>query len=162
MAEAPVWPAIASATFGLSELAALLRSDHPSGMQVSLDLTGFGGQMDLAFTGLLHTVRTGRPAWEAVFGAPCSDMSSASFSLESGAAILRRHFESVTVNATSDILNVTDARDIVNYLTSFPPGAGADAAILEILERELASRMADGVFPITRIAGYLVATGHKA
>jgi hypothetical protein len=57
-------------TFGLSELAALLRSDHPSGMQVSLDLTGFGGQMDLAFTGLLHTVRTGRPAWEEVFGAP--------------------------------------------------------------------------------------------
>jgi 2,7-dihydroxy-5-methyl-1-naphthoate 7-O-methyltransferase len=57
-------------SFGLNGLAALLRSDHPSGMQVSLDLGGFGGQMDLAFTGLLHTVRTGQPAWETVFGAP--------------------------------------------------------------------------------------------
>ena len=56
--------------FGLNEVAALLRSDHPSGMQVSLDLNGFGGQMDLAFTGLLHTLRTGQPAWETVFGTP--------------------------------------------------------------------------------------------
>ncbi len=57
-------------TFGLNETAALLRSDHPSGVRVSLDLEGFGGQVDLAFTGLLHTLRTGEPAWEKVFGAP--------------------------------------------------------------------------------------------
>lgn len=56
--------------FALNDLAALLRSDHPGGMRVQLDLNGFGGQMDLAFTGLLHTVRTGEPAWETVFGAP--------------------------------------------------------------------------------------------
>lgn len=56
--------------FVTTDLALLLRADHPSGMQVSLDLGGFGGQMDLAFTELLHTVRTGRPAWERVFGAP--------------------------------------------------------------------------------------------
>jgi len=57
-------------SFGLNDVAALLRSDHPSGMQVQLDLDGFGGQMDLAFTGVLHTLRTGQPAWETVFGAP--------------------------------------------------------------------------------------------
>lgn len=56
--------------FALNDKAALLRSDHPSGMRVSLDLEGFGGQMDLAFTGVLHTLRTGDPAWETVFGAP--------------------------------------------------------------------------------------------
>ncbi|MGP3918638.1 methyltransferase [Nonomuraea sp. 10N515B] len=56
--------------FAVNEPAALLASDHPSGMRVRLDLGGFGGQMDLAFTGLLHTVRTGQPAWETVFGAP--------------------------------------------------------------------------------------------
>jgi hypothetical protein len=56
--------------FAVNELAALLASDHPAGMRAALDLGGFGGQMDLAFTGLLHTVRTGRPAWETVFGAP--------------------------------------------------------------------------------------------
>ncbi|MQA84528.1 MAG: methyltransferase [Streptosporangiales bacterium] len=56
--------------FTVNEPARLLRSDHPSGMRVWLDLDGFGGQMDLAFTGLLHTVRTGQPAWEVVFGSP--------------------------------------------------------------------------------------------
>ena len=56
--------------FSVSGPARFLRSDHPAGMRVSLDLEGFGGRMDLAFTGLLHTVRTGEPAWETVFGKP--------------------------------------------------------------------------------------------
>ncbi|MGC5015590.1 methyltransferase [Streptosporangium sp. DT93] len=56
--------------FAVNGPAALLASDHPAGMRTRLDLDGFGGRMDLAFTGLLHTVRTGRPAWETVFGAP--------------------------------------------------------------------------------------------
>ncbi|GAB2951783.1 methyltransferase [Nonomuraea fastidiosa] len=54
--------------FAVNEPAALLASGHPSGMRARLDLDGFGGRMDLACTGLLHTVRTGEPAWETVFG----------------------------------------------------------------------------------------------
>lgn len=56
--------------FAVNEISALLASDHPAGLRGWYDLAGFGGQMDLAFTGLLHTVRTGQPAWETVFGAP--------------------------------------------------------------------------------------------
>ncbi|MEV0587180.1 methyltransferase [Nonomuraea sp. NPDC050310] len=56
--------------FALNEPAELLVSDHPAAMRAWLDLEGFGGRMDLAFTGLLHTTRTGEPAWETVFGAP--------------------------------------------------------------------------------------------
>lgn len=56
--------------FAVNAPAALLAADHPAGMRTWLDLAGFGGQMDLAFTGLLHTVRTGEPAWATVFGAP--------------------------------------------------------------------------------------------
>ncbi|MFC4533816.1 methyltransferase [Sphaerisporangium dianthi] len=63
--------------FAVNGPAALLASGHPSGMRVWLDLGGFGGQMDVAFTGLLHTVRTGRPAWETVFGAPFWDYLAA-------------------------------------------------------------------------------------
>ena len=59
--------------FTINETADLLRSDHPSGARMWFDLDGFGGRMDLAFTELMHTVRTGRPAWEAVFGAPFWD-----------------------------------------------------------------------------------------
>lgn len=57
-------------SFALTETGALLCSDHPSQMRVQLDLGGFGGQMDLVFTGLVHTLRTGEPAWESVHGAP--------------------------------------------------------------------------------------------
>jgi SAM-dependent methyltransferase len=56
--------------FAVNRTAALLRSGHPAEMRVWLDLDGFGGRMDLAFTGLMHTVRTGDPAWEQVFGKP--------------------------------------------------------------------------------------------
>ncbi len=54
--------------FAVNRTAALLRTGQPGA--VWLDLDGFGGQMDLAFTGLAHTVRTGEPAWEKVFGRP--------------------------------------------------------------------------------------------
>jgi hypothetical protein len=56
--------------FAAGPAAALLRSSHPASMRAWLDLDGFGGRMDLAFTGLAHTVRTGEPAWETVFGQP--------------------------------------------------------------------------------------------
>jgi 2,7-dihydroxy-5-methyl-1-naphthoate 7-O-methyltransferase len=54
--------------FAVNHTAALLRAGQPGSEW--LDLDGFGGQMDLAFTGLAHTVRTGEPAWEQVFGQP--------------------------------------------------------------------------------------------
>jgi hypothetical protein len=54
--------------FAANQTAALLRTGQPGA--VWLDLDGFGGRMDLAFTGLAHTVRTGAPAWEQVFGQP--------------------------------------------------------------------------------------------
>jgi hypothetical protein len=56
--------------FAINETAELLRSDHPSGVRTWFDLDEFGGRMDLAFTELMHTIRTGAPAWETAFGAP--------------------------------------------------------------------------------------------
>lgn len=46
--------------FAVTELGALLRDDHPYSSRRWLDLEGFGGTMDLAFTELLTTVRSGR------------------------------------------------------------------------------------------------------
>jgi hypothetical protein len=56
--------------FAVNQTAALLRADHPAAMRTWLDLGGFGGRMDLTFTGLAHTLRTGEPAWAQVFGQP--------------------------------------------------------------------------------------------
>ena len=94
-----------------------------------------------------------------VFGPSPQDLGSGSFSLESGAPILRRHFRAVEVTTKTDILLVTGAEDIVNYVTSFPPGEDADAATVRKFEERLAEKMSaqNGTFPITRIAGYMVA-----
>ncbi|MFF2654575.1 methyltransferase [Streptomyces sp. NPDC058045] len=56
--------------FANTETSALLRSDHPADLRRMFDLDEFGGRMDLVFTELLHTVRTGGPAWEQAYGAP--------------------------------------------------------------------------------------------
>ena len=93
-----------------------------------------------------------------------SDLGAGSFSLESGAPILERHFREVTVHAKTDILRVTDAQDVVNFIRSYPPGSDATEDQLKQLDAELAARMKaqDGIFSITRTAGYLVARGPGA
>lgn len=90
-------------------------------------------------------------------------IGSGSFSLESGRPYLERHFAEVTVHPGTDILRVTDPQDVVNFIRSYPPGSEATADQLKRLDAELAQRMAaqNGVFPITRIAGYLVARGPR-
>lgn len=44
-----------------------LRDDHPDRMRARLDLEGAVGRADLSFVQLLHTVRTGEPAFRAQF-----------------------------------------------------------------------------------------------
>jgi hypothetical protein len=45
-----------------------LRDDHPAGLRAMLDLESAIGRADLSFVQLLHTVRTGEPAFPAQFG----------------------------------------------------------------------------------------------
>jgi hypothetical protein len=68
-----VFAELSPGRFTSNETADLLRADHPLRMRMWLDLDGFGGRMDLMFTELMHTVRTGKPAFEAVFGASLWD-----------------------------------------------------------------------------------------
>ncbi|MBL6853696.1 MAG: methyltransferase domain-containing protein [Alphaproteobacteria bacterium] len=98
-----------------------------------------------------------------VFGALPDQLRSTSFSLESGHPHLERHFNEVAVHAGTDILRVTDAQDVVNFIRSYPPGSDATGEQLQRLDAELAGRMKaqDGIFPITRIAGYMVARGPR-
>lgn len=54
--------------YELADLGEQLRDDHPGGLRVWLDLEGAIGHADLCFTELLHTVRTGEPAFPRRFG----------------------------------------------------------------------------------------------
>src|SRR5829696_1179589 len=70
-----------------------LRDDHPAGMRAVLDLEGAIGRADLCFVQLLHTVRTGEPAFPAQFGRSFWDdlaadpTRSASFDAQMGADV---------------------------------------------------------------------------
>jgi SAM-dependent methyltransferase len=59
--------------FALNEAAHMLRDDHSSRLRFSLDLDGFGGRMAYAWGSLLRAVRTGKPAYEEIFGHPFWD-----------------------------------------------------------------------------------------
>ena len=62
--------------FALTDLGAVLRDEHRTGTRRWLDLTGFGGTMDLSFVDLLATVREGRPprsAHESELADPVSE-----------------------------------------------------------------------------------------
>jgi hypothetical protein len=55
-------------TFGLTARGEQLRDDHPEGVRQWLDLEGAVGRADLCLVQLLHTVRTGGPAYPLQFG----------------------------------------------------------------------------------------------
>src|SRR3954469_25095665 len=57
-------------TYGLTDLGDELRDDDPAGVRPWLDLEGAIGRADLCFVELLHTVRTGEPAFPHRFGRP--------------------------------------------------------------------------------------------
>ena len=57
-------------SYELTELGDGLRSDHPDGLRAWFDLEGSIGRADLSLVELLHTVRTGEPAFPRFFGRP--------------------------------------------------------------------------------------------
>jgi SAM-dependent methyltransferase len=118
----------------------------------------------IATTNGTDTMKELKELSHAIFGAPPYDLGAASFSLEIGEPILSRYFQNVEVKEMIDVLCVTDARDIVNYLRSFPPGDEAGETTLRNLDRELAFRMgAQGAaFSVTRIAAAMVARRPKS
>jgi SAM-dependent methyltransferase len=110
--------------FTINDTADLLRSDHPSGIRMMFDLDEFGGRMDLAFTALMHTVRTGQPAWEAVFGAPFWDYLAADPAMASS-------FDATMAGSTrataATAYDWSGARHVVDV------GGGTGALLAEVL-----------------------------
>jgi SAM-dependent methyltransferase len=82
-----------SGRYSLTSLGDALRADHPSGVRASLDIEGAIGRADVCFIQLLHTVRTGEPAFPVQFGLSFwDDLSSdqgrsASYAAQMGADV---------------------------------------------------------------------------
>jgi O-methyltransferase len=141
-------------TFALNEMAEFLRSDHPSGMRVSLDLDGFGGQMDLAFTGLLHTVRTGGPAWERVFGLPFWEYLAANPKMSGS-------FDAVMSSATEFVTDAVAAHDwsTVRHVIDVGGGRGVLLAAILATSPELRGTLIDLPDTVERGRQYLAEHG---
>lgn len=112
--------------FAVGEAGALLASDHPAGMRGWLDLDGFGGRMDLAFTGLLHTVRTGQPAWETVFGAPFWRHLAAD-------AELSGSFDAMMASSADQVADAAGGYDWSGARHVVDVGGGTGALLAEVL-----------------------------
>ncbi|MCX3061719.1 methyltransferase [Streptomyces beihaiensis] len=110
--------------FTVTAVSDILRSDHPSGLRRMVTLDEFGGRMDLVFTELLHTVRTGRPAWEAAFGAPFWEHLAAepalAESFDAAMAASRR-------SAAAEACDWSGVRHVVDV------GGGTGALLAEVL-----------------------------
>src|ERR671913_212659 len=49
--------------YGLTDVGQWLRDDHPQGVRASIDLEGAIGHADMCMVELLHSVRSGEPAF---------------------------------------------------------------------------------------------------
>lgn len=140
------------AMFGLNDAASVLRSDHPSGMVRHLDLDDL--PVALAFTGLLHTVRTGEPAFPEVFGTPFWSYLSAN--PRAGASFDKAMADDTVFKADaaagydwSDVGHVVDV------------GGGSGALLAEILQLNPSIRgtLVERPDPLARGREYLSSKG---
>jgi hypothetical protein len=111
--------------FAANPTAAMLRAGQPGAAW--LDLDGFGGRMDLAFTALAHTVRTGEPAWEQVFGRPFWAYLDANPAI--GASF------DATMAVDAGITAVTEGYDWTTVRHVADIGGGTGTLIAEVLRR---------------------------
>jgi hypothetical protein len=137
--------------FAANQTAAMLRAGQPGA--VWLDLDGFGGRMDLAFTGLAHTVRTGEPAWEQVFGLPFWDY------LDANPAISASFDATMAVDGGN--IDVAERYDWAAVRHVADIGGGTGTLIAEVLQRNpgLRGTLADLPETAARARQYLARLG---
>lgn len=147
-------------TYGLTALGGQLRDDDPAGLRPWLDLEGAIGRADLCFVQLLHTVRTGEPAFPRHFGRPYWDDLSADAEL------------AASFDALMGARLVADAPAVA---VAYPWGAlghvvdvgGGNASLLIAILRahgELRGTVIDLAGPVARAEQALVSAGlgHRA
>jgi hypothetical protein len=140
--------------FGLNDIAVLLLSTHPAGMREALDLEGFGGRMDVAFTGLLHTVRTGQPAWQTVFGDPFWQYLDAN-------PTIAESFDAMMAASPEFLADAAGGYDWAKQSHVVDVGGGTGALLAEILQTgpHLRGTLVDLPETITRAREVMSARG---
>jgi SAM-dependent methyltransferase len=91
----------------------------------------------------------------SVFGGKHGDQLSAAFTLENGRPMVEAVFATVELRKYPDMLVCTEPRDIIDYLTSSPPGDGASETQIQALHEIVAAAFgkSGGKFLVTKDVG---------
>jgi SAM-dependent methyltransferase len=97
----------------------------------------------------------------SVFGGEHGDQVSSVFTLENGRPMLEAVFKTVELRQYPDLLVCTEPRDIIDYLTSSPPGDGASEHQIEALREAvtIAFHKSGGKFTVTKDVGVFLCRG---
>lgn len=115
----------------LNDAAAALQSEDPAGVRAWFDLDGFSGPMDFVFAELMHTVRTGQPAWEAAYGVPFWEHLDANPALAASFDAMMSDSPRITAAAAYDWTGVQHVADV---------GGGTGALLTAVLRANPAIR----------------------
>jgi hypothetical protein len=141
--------------FGLTELAQLLRSDVPGSMRSAALM--IGDEHYRAWGDLLHSLRTGKPAFDHVYGQPVFDYLSAH---PEQARIFDEAMVGVHGAETAAML---DAYDFSGFGTVIDVGGGNGSVITAVLQRHTKVRgiLSDLPHVVERAAANLQVAGVK-
>jgi hypothetical protein len=136
----------------LNDAAEALRSDDPSGVRAWFDLSGFSGRMDLVFAELMHTVRTGQPAWEAAYGVTFWEYLADNPTLAASFDAMMSDSPRITAAAGYDWSGVRHVADV---------GGGTGALLAAVLHAnpEMRGTLIDFPDTVTRARTILAAAG---
>lgn len=113
--------------YALTELSEPLRDDHPAGLRALFDIEGPAGRAEAASTYLLHSTRTGEPAYAQMFGRSFWDDLSADPKLAAS-------FENLmTAQLAGVAAEITGSCDWTTVRTVVDVGGGRGAQLADIL-----------------------------
>jgi SAM-dependent methyltransferase len=115
--------------FTLTPLSEPLREDHPSGLRAGLDLTGVNARSQRAYPGLVHTLRTGRPAYPESFG------TGFYHDVDDDAAVVAAHRAGRTGRPTPVSVALTDGYPWADAGHVVDVGGGAGSLLATLLPR---------------------------
>ncbi|MEV4555566.1 methyltransferase [Kitasatospora sp. NPDC049285] len=130
--------------YGLTDFGQQLRDDHPAGRRKWLDMDGAVGKGDLSFIDLLHTVRTGDPAYPVRFGLGFWDDLAADPALSASFDDLMGHHQELDNPELMDLFDWA----ALGHVVDVGGGSGALLAALLGAHPELRGTLVDLAGPV--------------
>ncbi|MFJ5925609.1 methyltransferase [Kitasatospora sp. NPDC092948] len=141
--------------YELTDSGQQLREDHPAGRRKWLDIDGAVGKGDLSFVDLLHTVRTGEPAYPVRYGLGFWDDLAADPALSASFDHLMGHHQELDNGALTRVFDWSTLGHVVDV----GGGSGALLAALLAAHPALRGTLVDLAGPVAAARSRFAALG---